>query len=83
MSSLLSGEDHHRVARQLKTQEISGAKLDATTLLFGPAGNDTQPARFLPIETTLLSTGLVAIELNEGVGIPFTLSSLEDNVLVE
>lgn len=67
MSSLFSGEDHHRVARKLKAQEISWSKLDTATLFLSATGHDTEPARLFPIETSLLSTWLVTIELDESI----------------
>jgi hypothetical protein len=81
--SLLSSEDHHRIARELKAQEVSWPKLDTTPLLFGTAGDDTKPARLLTVKATLLSTWLVTIEFDQRVGISLTLPALEDYVLIE
>jgi hypothetical protein len=67
MSSFLSGEDHHRVARKLKAQEISWPKLDSATLFFRTTSHDAEPARLFPIETSLLSTWLVTIELDKSI----------------
>jgi hypothetical protein len=61
VGTLLSSEDHDRVARELEAQEISRPKLDTTTLLLRTAGDDTEPARLLSVESSLLSTGFVAI----------------------
>jgi hypothetical protein len=83
VGALLSGENHHRVARKLKTQEISWSKLNTTTLLFGATGDDTKPTGLLTVEATLLSTWLVTIKFDQGIGIPLTLPALEDDVLIE
>ena len=83
VGALLSGENHDGVARELETQEISWPKLNSTTLLFGAAGDNTKPTCLLTVEATLLSTRLVTIEFDQGVGISLALPALEDDVLIE
>jgi hypothetical protein len=83
VSALLSSKDHDGVARKLKAQEVSWPKLDTSAFFFGAAGDDTEPARFFSVESTLLSARLVTVEFNECVGISLALPALEDNVLVE
>jgi hypothetical protein len=65
--ALLSSEDHHGVARELKAQEISRPKLNPTTLLFGATGDDTKPTGLLAVESTLLTTRFIAIEFHKGI----------------
>lgn len=81
--ALLSGEDHNGVARELKAQEISWSKLDTSTLLFGAAGNDTQPTGLFSVQPPLLTSRFIAIEFHKGIRVSLTLSALKDNVLIE
>jgi hypothetical protein len=83
VGALLSSEDHDRVARELKAQEISWPKLDTTTFLLGTAGDDAKPTGLLTVKAPLLPSRLVSIEFDQCVRISLALPTLKDDVLVE